>query len=668
MCGICGVYHYREGAPDLELVHRQQAAIRHRGPDDWEVWADGPVALGHRRLSIVDLSPGGHQPMPNEDGSLRVTYNGELYGWPEMRAGLAARGHRFRGTSDTEAILHLYEEEGDRMIQHLRGMFAFALWDAKQRRLLVARDRLGIKPLYWHDDGKRLSFASEMKALALDPRVDRTVNERAIAEYLTFQYVPSPGTIWKGVNKLPPGHLLVADANGVRVERYWSLPAETDESLSEDTARERLRAILAEAVRLRLVADVPLGAFLSGGIDSSIVVALMSQAAPESVKTFSIGFEEETHSELPYARRVAAHLMTEHSEYTVRPDALGILPALVWQMDEPFADPSMIPTWYVSEIARRHVTVALSGDGGDESWGGYETYAFGERYARYDRIPRALRIGLARAGSALGNGSDLARRLRRLGAEAVDRHLEVMAYFGPGEMETLLGSDLRAAVAGYDPLDAPRGVHREAAKHIGPVAALLTLDALTYMSDDVLTKVDRASMMHSLEVRVPLIDHKVMEFVARLPFRYKRRNGVGKWLLKESMKDLLPAAILARGKQGFGVPLERWFHGAFGTLARDLLLDPKARGRGWLDARSVERLLDTPGPDPERRAKQIFALVVLELWAQTYLDRPREQLDGPLGGFEGLPILAAARARAPGGPRDAGVTSAALASDPSRAR
>jgi asparagine synthase (glutamine-hydrolysing) len=653
MCGICGVYHYRAGAPDLDLVHRQQSVIRHRGPDDWEVWSEGPVALAHRRLSIVDLSPGGHQPMPNEDGSLRVTYNGELYGWPEIRSGLAARGHRFRGHSDTEALLHLYEEDGDGLFEHLRGMFAFGLWDAPRRRLLVGRDRLGIKPLYWHDDGTRIAFASELKALMIDDRVERTVDERAIADYLAFQYVPCPGTIWKGVNKLPPGHFLVADADGVRVRRYWSLPAETDESLTEEVARERLRAVLAEAVRLRLVADVPLGAFLSGGIDSSIVVALMSQAAPEPVKTFSIGFEEESFSELPHARRVAAHLGTDHREFTVKADALSLLPTLVWQNDEPFADPSTIPTYYVSEMARRHVTVALSGDGGDESWGGYETYAFGERYARWDRIPRPLRQGLAGVSAAFGNGSDLARRLRRLGAEPVDRHLEVMAFFAPGEIEALAGHGLRAALAAHDPLDAPRRVHREAAARIGPIAALLTLDALTYMSDDVLTKVDRASMIHSLEVRVPLIDHKVMEFVARLPFHYKRRNGVGKWLLKESVRDLLPTAILARRKQGFAVPLERWFGGGFGTLAREVLLDPRARGRGWIEPREVERLLSGPAADPERRAKQIFALVVLELWAQTYLDRPRSQLEGPLGGFAGQPTLLEARHRAPGAAPDA---------------
>ena len=632
MCGICGVFHYRGGVADRALIERQQLVLAHRGPDDWDIWNEGPVALGHRRLSIVDLSPGGHQPMPNEDGSLWVTYNGELYGWPEMKSVLAARGHRFRGSSDTEALLHLYEEHGDDLLAHVRGMFAFALYDRPKRRLLIARDRLGIKPLYYHDDGRRLTFASELKALIIDPSVPRELDEQALASYLTFQYVPSPGTIWKGVRKLPPGHLLVCDQGGVRVERYWSLPVEPDAGHSEEYYRERLRALLAEAVRLHLVADVPLGAFLSGGIDSSVVVALMSQAVPEPVRTFTIGFEEQEFSELEHARRVAKHLGTDHREFVVRPRALELLPRLVWQMDEPFADASMIPTYFVSEMARREVKVVLSGDGGDESFAGYSTYAWARGHAAMDVIPRGLRRLAGAPAQLLRPDHPLGRRLRRMSLDVVDRHLDVMSYFAPPELARVLAPDLRRRLGGFDAFDGARLHHARAAGPLGAVPALLYVDAMTYMADDVLTKVDRASMMNSLEVRVPLLDHKVLEFVARIPFKYKLRGSVSKWILRECVKDLLPLETLRRGKQGFGVPLERWFGDDFGRLAREVLLDPRARARGWLDPRGVEGVLKAGDAREDRRARQVLALVCLELWAQTYLDRPRDRLAEPLSG------------------------------------
>jgi asparagine synthase (glutamine-hydrolysing) len=631
MCGINGVFHYRDREPaDREHIARQASVLRHRGPDDTDVWSEGPVALGHRRLSIVDLSPGGHQPMPNEDGSLRVTYNGELYGWPEIRASLATRGHRFRGHSDTEALLHLYEEHGDAMLERLRGMFAFALYDRTRERMLVARDRLGIKPLYYHDDGRRLAFASELKALALDPSVPLEADPRAIADYLTFQYVPSPGCALRGVRKLPPAHFLVCDARGVRVERYWSLPVEPDPGRGEEFYREGLRERLAEAVRLRLVADVPLGAFLSGGVDSSAVVALMAEAGGGPVKTFSIGFEEQDFSELEHARRVARHLGTDHHELIVRPRALELLPRLVWHMDEPFADPSMIPTSYVAEMARREVTVALSGDGGDETFAGYVTYPWARRYAAADRVPRGLRRLLGWPAGLLPPDHALGRKLRRVALDVVDRHLEAMAFFPPRELRRVIAPALREALDGHDPFAAARAHHARAAAACGAVPALLYLDAMTYMADDVLVKVDRTSMMHSLEVRVPLLDHRVLEFVAQVPFEYKLRGNVSKWILRECARDLLPPETLARGKQGFGVPLERWFGSDFGTLAREVLLDRRARDRGWIDPRAVEGALRAPAARGDRGARRLWALVCLELWAQTFLDRPRDRLDAPL--------------------------------------
>ncbi len=633
MCGINGVFWYRGGVADAALVRAQAQVQRHRGPDDSGVWAEGPVALGHRRLAIVDVSPGGHQPMANEDDSVHVVFNGELYNWPEVMPQLAARGHRFRGRSDTEMLLHLWEERGAELVTELRGMFAFALYDSNRRTLLLARDRVGKKPLYWHDDGRRIVFASELKSLLADPSVACEADPAAIADYLTFQYVPAPGSIVAGVRKLPAGHRLVCDASGPRVERYWELPYETDRSITPEQAVEGLRERLREAVRVRLMSDVPLGAFLSGGVDSSAVVAFMRQVSSTRVNTYSIGFEEAGFSELEHARAVATHLGTEHHELVVRPRALELLPRLVWGLDEPFADASMVPTFHVAEMARHQVTVALSGDGGDEAFAGYSTYPWARSYSRVDALPHALRRALAFPGRLLSADHPLGRRLRRIGMRAVDRHLEVMSHFPPRELHAILSPQLRSTLRGYDPWAAPRALHARAARGLGDeVAALTALDELTYMTDDVLVKVDRTSMLNSLETRAPLLDHHVLEFAARLPFEYKLRGGVSKWVLREAVRPMLPAGILERGKQGFGVPLDRWFAGDFGRLAREVLLDRRARARGWLDPAAVERLLAGRDVRDEVRAKRVFTLVCLELWAQCYLDRPRASTAAPADG------------------------------------
>jgi asparagine synthase (glutamine-hydrolysing) len=638
MCGINGVFHYRGGVADLALIERQAGILRHRGPDDAGAWSDGDVAFGHRRLSIVDLSPGGHQPMANEDESLWVTYNGELYDWPEQRPILAARGHRFRGTSDTEALLHFYEEYGTGLFEHLRGMFAFGLFDRARRRLLLGRDRFGVKPLFYHDDGRRIAFASELKALMLDPSIPREIDGESVADYLTFQYVPGPRTIWKGVRKLSPAHFLTADASGVRLQRYWTLPTDPDEGHGVEYYRERLRALLAESVRLRLVADVPLGAFLSGGIDSSVVVAMMTRAVHQPVKTFTIGFEQEDFSEIEHARTVARHLGTDHHELIVRPSALDLLPRLVWQMDEPFGDASMIPSNFVAEMARHDVKVVLSGDGGDETHGGYTTYAWARRYAALGSVPRVLRPLVAGSARRLHPDHWLGRKLNRLSMDIVDRHLDVQSYFLPRELADVLTPEALDQLRGHDPFTSPRAIHR--ATSGGPLAGLLHLDAQTYMIDDVLVKLDRTSMMHSLEVREPLLDHEMIEFVARIPFRYKLRGGMGKWLLRESVRDLLPADILARGKRGFGVPLEQWFGYGFEAMARDVLFDSRPRWRGWFDERAIERLVTNRAIRGERRVRQLWVLLCLEMWFQCYVDRPREAIEAPSRSVPGWPASA----------------------------
>jgi len=617
----------------LRLVERQRDCMTHRGPDGCGLWSEGPVALAHRRLAVVDLSPGGHQPMANEDESVWVTFNGEIYGWPALRSALATRGHRFRGTSDTEALLHLYEEHGLDMMPQVRGMFAFALFDRPRRRLLLGRDRFGVKPLYYHDDGQRIVFASELKALMLDPSVPREIDEAAIAEYLTFQYVPAPRTPWRGVRKLPPAHVLVCDTGGVRLQRYWSLPSEPIVGPSLDDYRERLLGLLREAVRVRLLSDVPLGAFLSGGVDSSAVVAMMQQVMSEPVKTFTIGFDETDFSEVESARAVAHHFGTDHHELIVRPNALDLLPRLIWTLDEPFADPSMIPSYYLSQMARRFVTVALSGDGGDETFGGYETYSFGLQYASLDLIPHGLRQLAGHVGSRLHPDHPLGRKLRRLPMSVADRHLHAMSFFPRGEMRAVLGPGLREGARVHDPNRAMLEIHAAAARGLGEVAALCQLDAQTYMIDDVMVKVDRTSMAHGLEVREPMLDYQLQEFVAGIPFEFKLRGATSKWILRESLQGLLPPRILERSKQGFGVPLARWFGGGFDRLAREVLLDRRARDRGWLDMAAVERQLKDTGSRGDRRTKQTWALLCLELWAQTFVDRPREALDGPLGAW-----------------------------------
>jgi asparagine synthase (glutamine-hydrolysing) len=526
--------------------------------------------------------------------------------------------------------VHLWEDLGPEALQHVTGMFALALFDTRTRVLVLARDRIGKKPLYWHDDGRRIVFASELKALLLDPGVPRDIDESAVVEALTFQYVSSPRSIWRNVHKLLPGHYLICDTAGPRIRRYWALPNESHDLGSDECVEETLRQLIEDSVRTRLVADVPIGVFLSGGIDSSCVAAVAAAQRGPSVPTFCLGVEGEQGGDIAHARVVARHLRTDHREYWVQPGSLSLLPRLVWGLDEPFFDPSILPTYLVARLARERVTVALSGDGGDEMFGGYETYRKAQRHAAADWVPRTWRRPVAAAARALPFGGRV-ERLRQLDQGILERHLTNMSLFQPEELACLLTGDLAeaSAIAGIQPSRGTNGTFLPRREALG---SLLTYDAETYLPDDVLAKVDRMSMLNTLEVRAPLLDQRIVEFSARLPFSLKIRRGVTKWVLRESAKRLLPEAILRRGKRGFGLPLGRWMDQGLRDLASATLLDDRCARRGWFHPKRLAALLEADSPRPGRRAHQVFALTCLELWARTYLDRPREELDAPTEG------------------------------------
>jgi asparagine synthase (glutamine-hydrolysing) len=623
MCGIAGFF-VRDGQGGSDALLRSMTGIlAHRGPDGDGFFREAGVGLGHRRLAIIDLVTG-DQPMSNDDGTVTLVFNGEIYNFRELRAELERRGHRFRTASDTEAILRAYETWELGCVERLRGMFAFALWDRRRRRLLLARDRVGIKPLVYAWDGHRLLFASELKAILQDSSVPRELDWEALHDFLTFHYVPSPRTIFRGVRKLPPASYLVIDqARGQpEVRRYWDLRFAPDESRRDDDWLAGLRARLEDAVRSHLVADVPLGAFLSGGMDSSTVVALMAAVSRQPVRTFSIGFDDTDFDELGYARQVARRFGTDHYEFVVKPDALEALPRLGWQLDEPFADSSALPTYYVAKITREHVTVALSGDGGDENFAGYRRYATAlGLHQRYDRLPgRLIRSLLRQAARLLPAGARGQGYLELLGADPVDRYAHMVTFQRQRSLGRLLTRDARAAI---DAESAGAAFRRLAAEGNAPdyLSTLQYIDVRQYLPDDILAKVDFTSMLVSLEARVPLLDHVLMEYVATMPSRLKFRNGSGKAILKRVMAADLPAEILDRRKMGFGVPLAAWFRDGLGQYARELLLDRRARQRGVVSSPVVERLLAEHRRGHRDRSSQLWALLCLEEWARRWWDR-----------------------------------------------
>ncbi len=632
MCGIAGIVSKTGGLSGLH-VQPMIDAQQHRGPDAAGVWADEYCALGHRRLSIIDLSEAGRQPMANDDGSVQITYNGEIYNFQSLRAELAALGYRFRTRTDTETILHAYEQWGVACLQKLRGMFAFAIWDRRQRRLFVARDRVGKKPLFYTQAGSRFFFASELQGLLAHAEVPREVLPEALDAYLSYGYVPAPHTGFRNVFKLPPAHFLMLDLAAAlpvpKVERYWSLSYEPKLKLSEAEACAALRAKLTEAVRLRMISDVPIGAFLSGGIDSSIVVGLMAQHSTQPVKTFSIGFKEAAYNELEHARRIANLWQTEHHEFVVEADALSILPKLVRHYGEPYADSSCVPTFYVAQMTRQHVTVALNGDGGDESFAGYERY-LGNRLAERLRLLPGAVLAAQTMGRLLPDSIDPKNRLRNLrrfllvlAQPMPQRYAHWLSYFSEADKQSLYSADFAAQLNGVRRGTWLPELIEEFCRNYppgDPVDAALAADVQGYLPFDLLVKVDIATMANSLEARSPLLDQEVMEFAAQLPADMKLRGRNLKHLLKTAFTDLLPPANVNRRKAGFGVPVGQWFRGQLRELLRDALLAPEAVARNYFKPQTVERLLNE---HLERRGDHTFplwSLLMLELWHRELVD------------------------------------------------
>jgi len=595
------------------------ATLAHRGPDDQFLVADARTAIGTRRLSIIDLDTG-RQPLSNEDGSIVVSQNGEIYNYIELREELSAKGHTFRTKGDTETIAHLYEEYGDRLVERLRGMFAIALWDARQGRLLLARDRLGKKPLYWRLANGRLSYGSELKALLVDPSVERVVDRKALAEYLHYQYVPSPSSILKGIAKLPPASVLSWYGEEAHVERYWmpTYEPKVRRPLADDV--ERCLELLRESVRLRLRSDVPVGVFLSGGMDSSVVTALMAEASQTPVRSFSIGFERTSYDELSYARAVARHFGTDHVDAVVSLDAIELLPIIARHFDEPFGDSSAVPTLRVAQLAAREVKVVLTGDGGDEAFGGYLRYRFHARMLMLGRLPlpaQRLTAGLAqvllsrtRAGSRIARRADTWRRLIEVAPD--EQYDALMSIFRPDDLAAVLKGRTAAAQDGY--------LRRVLGESDGAgLDRLLRADTLTYLPEDLLVKVDRATMACSLEARAPLLDHHVVEFAARLPSDRKLRGGQSKVVLRQVAYRLMPRHLVERPKMGFAVPVADWFRGALGERFSELVLTPDSQSRDHLDLAPIAAMLRTHRAGQEDHAHRLWVILMFELWARTWL-------------------------------------------------
>ncbi|KKU48135.1 asparagine synthase (glutamine-hydrolyzing) [Candidatus Uhrbacteria bacterium RIFCSPLOWO2_12_FULL_46_10] len=632
MCGITGkIYFHNGGRVSEKEIHRMNEKIKHRGPDGEGIYINqrGNVGLGHRRLAIIDLSPAGHQPMSNEDGTVWIVFNGEIYNFQSLRHDLEKQGHKFKSHTDTEIIIHLWEEHGENCLKYLRGMFAFAIWDERKQKLFLARDRVGKKPLKYYIGKDFIVFASELKAFLGEPDVPREMDFEAIHHYLTFQYVPHPMTGFKNVKKLPAAHYLTINLFGTTPKiseptRYWNLDYSKKLNLSEEEWCERILAKLNECVKIRMIADVPLGAFLSGGVDSSAIVALMAKNSPQPVKTFSIGFSEKAFSELPYARMVAERYGTNHQEFIVEPNAIEVLPKLVYHYEEPYADSSALPTFYLSQMTRQYVTVALNGDGGDENFAGYPWYHVMHIAARYNKLPYLIKktnhlivdtiarfmhqSAFLRYGMIYTKGS--------LSSPAY-MHTELLAYLNEQEKETMYNNEYLSLLESHPTWKFLEQYYMQARRY-DPIDAALFTDINTYLANDLLPKVDVASMSVSLEARSPLLDHEFMELVAQIPSSLKIRHGEKKYIFKKLLEPLVPREVMYRKKRGFNIPINLWFHTSLYEYAKEILLNNNALNQLILKENAVESLLSRHH-QVAKEGRRIWLLLTLELWFQNFL-------------------------------------------------
>jgi len=626
MCGICGKISFNSKI-DEGLIRNMCSTLTHRGPDSEGVYVKGNAGLGHRRLAIIDLSDAGHQPMSNEDGTIWIVLNGEIYNFPELRGNLEKKGHRFKSHTDTEVVLHLYEEKGVECLKDLRGPFAFAVWDNKRERLFIARDRIGKKPLYYHYKNRTLIFASEIKAILKDPEASVEVNKPAITDYLSYGYTPTPETMFKGIMKLPPAHFIVYEKGNIRLEKYWELDFSKKVKLSEKDYCARTMELLEECTKIRLISDVPLGAFLSGGIDSSAVVYMMSKLSSKPVKTFSIGFEEESHSELKYAAIIAKKFNTEHREYIVRPNAIELLPKLVWLYNEPYADSSALPSYYVSQMTRKEVTVALNGDGGDEGFGGYERFMAGRYAETLSRTPSFFRraiLNAIRLAPESIEPHNFSRKLKRFMAMAGEpsrvRHYNWVSIFRDFEKDSLFSDSFKKEYASRRSFYYLDKVFDECgSKDI--LDQVMYADIRTNLLDDLIVKMDIATMANSLEGRSPFLDHKMMEFCAAMPSDLKIKGTRLKYILKKALRGILPDEILKRRKMGFGIPVDKWFRVELKNYVYEILMSDKSLGRGYFKKESVKRILDEHIAAKENNGARIWSLLFLELWHREFIDK-----------------------------------------------
>lgn len=626
MCGIVGKINLNHRPVTLPEIKKMTDAIEHRGPDDEGQWAEENVGLGNRRLAIIDLSKNGHMPMFYGRNRYVITFNGEIYNFKEEQKKLIKKGYKFRSNSDTEVILALYSEYGVKCLDHLRGMFAFSIWDRKDKVLFAARDRVGKKPLKYYIDKDKFIFASELKAILTQAGVKRIPDYKAIYHYLSFQYVPSPWTGFEKIFKLPPAHYLILKNNVLSIHKYWELDYTQKLDHTEDEWKELVTNKLNESVKLRMIADVPIGAFLSGGVDSSLVVALMAQNSKQPIKTFSIGFKEAKFNELSYAKKIAERYQTDHTEFIVEPNAMDILPNLVRQYEEPYADSSALPSYYVSQLTRQHVTVALNGDGGDENFAGYGWYPIYSltRSKLIEDAPILIKqavSGFSQLALKLSPSTTLYRFKKltdSLFEDPYERYLRYICYFTEDQKKALIRPKLNQII-NQDSRDLIYGLFNNKLA-IDPLDQALHTDINSYLPDDLLVKMDIATMMNSLEGRSPFLDHELLELTAKIPGNLKINNFEKKYLLKKIAEDYIPKGNIYRQKRGFSIPIQSWFKDQLKSYSKEVLLNPNAMINSFVEPKEIRRLLEAHQDTEVNYAHHIWALLTLELWLQSYFN------------------------------------------------